>query len=39
MQQLRKEWNTKENKGKLWYNHNASSGGAAVGKKAHLEMK
>jgi len=27
----RKEWRTKENKGKLGYNHDASTGAAAVG--------
>ena len=27
----------KENKGKLWKNHDASIGTVAVGKKAHLE--
>ena len=29
----RKEWRTKENKGKLWLNHDANIGAAAVGKK------
>ena len=29
-QQWRKEWRKKENKGKLWYNHDASIGAAAM---------
>jgi len=39
MWQWRKEWRTKENKRKLWLNHDVSIGAAAVGKKAHLWMK
>ena len=39
MRWWRKEWNTKKNKSKLWKNHDASNGIAAVDKKAHLRMK
>jgi len=28
-----------ENKGKLWYNYDVSTGATAVGKKAHLRAK
>ena len=37
--QWRKEWSTKESKVKLWQNHDASIGAAAVSKKARLGMK
>jgi len=30
---------TKENKGKLWWNHDASVGAATPGEKAHLQTK
>ena len=39
MRQWSKEWSAKENKGKLWKNHDASIGTAVVGEKARLGMK
>ena len=35
----RKKWNTKESKGELWLNHDASIAAAVVGEKAPLRMK
>jgi len=37
--QRKKEWTTKENKGKHYQSYNVSVGAAAVGEKACLRMK
>ena len=39
IQYERKEWSTKESKGKLWQNHNESIGAAVFDEKARLGTK